>query len=91
MLKIAADPIRRTLALEGRVAGPWVEELRRVCDSAVTHDGLGPALTLDLAAVAFVDRAGLDLLRELASRGYRFRNGSPFINEQLKEVFNGVL
>ena len=41
-----------TLKLEGRVVGPWVGELRQVCE---THLSEGRALNLDLADVTFAD------------------------------------
>jgi hypothetical protein len=47
------------LKLEGKLVGPWVGELRRLCEGAD-----GPP-RLDLAAVAFADDEGVRLLREL--------------------------
>jgi len=70
-----------TLILEGRLIGPWVEELRQACKGALDKP---PSLTLDLAGVAFVDRAGVELLRSLADRHARLSNCSPFVAEQLK-------
>ena len=70
-----------TLSLEGRLIGPWVEELRLTCLGEL---GSGTDLTLDLAGVAFVDRAGIELLRTLADRHTRLSNCSPFVAEQLK-------
>ena len=70
-----------TLVLEGRLIGPWVEELRRSCEQASSSsDGL----TLDLRGVSFVDRGGLELLRSLADRRARLNNCSPFVAEQLR-------
>ena len=51
-----------TLRLEGRVIGPWVEELRRSCERALDRGG---RLTLDLAHVSFIDRDGIALFRDL--------------------------
>ncbi len=84
MLKI--DTVRNvggtvTLVLEGRLIGPWVDELRLACARA--QSGL-TGLAVDLAGVAFVDRAGLALLRELAGHDTRLSNCSPFVAEQLK-------
>lgn len=77
------------LALEGRIAGPWVDELRRVCVAALGNTGTGNRyLVLDLAAVSFLDGDGVALFRELAGRGVAFSNGSPFIAEQLRGVVN---
>jgi hypothetical protein len=78
---VAAD--RTTLVLEGGVLGPWVDELRRVCDQALQRCG---TVTLDLGAVGFIDRAGLALFRELESRQVRLTNCSPFVAEQLRGI-----
>jgi ABC-type transporter Mla MlaB component len=74
---------RVTLALEGGVIGPWVDELRRACDRALGTHG---ALTLDLGGVGFIDRAGLSLFRALQDRPVRVTNCSPFVAEQLREI-----
>ena len=84
MLKIVSVPNgsgTATLVLEGRLIGPWVEELRRSCEQASSSsDGL----TLDLRGVSFVDRGGLELLRNLANRSARLNNCSPLVAEQLR-------
>jgi len=83
MLKIdvanQAGP-RVTVSLEGRVVGPWVDELRRACEPYL---GNGLALTLDFAGVSFIGREGVALCRSLRQGPTRFRNCSPFIKEQL--------
>jgi len=70
-----------TLVLEGRLVGPWVEELRRSCEQPL---GSTRDLTLDLGTVSFVDRGGIELLRSLADRHARLTNCSPFVAEQLR-------
>ena len=70
-----------TLHLEGRLIGPWVEELRVACAQA----GRGRMqVIVDLGGVAFVDRAGIALLRELADHDTRLAGCSPFVAEQLR-------
>jgi hypothetical protein len=84
MLKIVVDSSGSgglVSRLAGRVAGPWVEELRGACERALT--GAAPA-TLDLAEVSFVDRDGLELLWNLRRRQVGLVNCSPFVAEQLK-------
>jgi hypothetical protein len=69
-----------TLVLEGRLIGPWVDELRGACEKALR----APArLTLDLGAVTFIDRDGVALLRRLVRRDADVTNCSPFVAEQL--------
>ena len=70
-----------TLKLEGRVVGPWVGELRQICEALLTE---GRTLKLDLAEVTFADTDGVAVLTDFKSRGVRFRNCSPFVEEQLK-------
>lgn len=84
MLKIesiAAPRDRRTLRLEGRLIGPWVDELRRSCESVIA---IGAPLALDLANVSFVDRDGAELLRTLETHHVVLLNCSGFVAEQLR-------
>lgn len=75
MLKITSqlDPAREdmSLVLEGRLAGPWVEELRTYCRRV-----LGPqqrCIMIDLTGVTFVDAAGKTLLAQLWQQGVELR------------------
>ena len=70
-----------TLKLEGRVVGPWVGELRQVCELILSEDR---KLKLDLAEVSFTDADGVMTLTSLKSRGVTVTNCSPFVEEQLK-------
>ena len=60
--------------LEGRLVGPWVEELRRVVDGAEPG-----GVTLDLGALSFADGDGLTLLRSLRDSGVELASPSPFM------------
>ena len=84
MLKIsqAAAPNHSiTLRLEGRVVGPWVAELRQLCELVLSE---GRKLKLDLADVLYVDSGGVATLASFKSRGVHLTNCSPFVEEQLK-------
>ena len=70
-----------TLKLEGRVVGPWVEELRRICEPLLAEDR---ALKLDLAEVSYVDAEGVATLNSFTSRGVKLNNCSPFVEQQIK-------
>jgi hypothetical protein len=80
MLKITViDSGRQKTArvrVEGRLAGEWVNELRR------TSAELGRSI-LDLEDVSFADSEGVQLLMDLRSSGTRFVNCSPFLSTQL--------
>jgi len=69
--------------LEGKLVGPWVEELRRLSDAALMTS---EAVSLDLEKVWFVDSQGIVLLRDLAKRHVAQINCSLFISQQLKET-----
>jgi ABC-type transporter Mla MlaB component len=69
--------------LEGKLIGPWVEELRRLSDEALRRHG---TVSLDLEKVWFVDAQGLALLRDLAGKRVTQINSSQFISQQLKET-----
>jgi anti-anti-sigma regulatory factor len=70
------------LRVEGRLAGRWVEELRRACDLHALSEGI--RLTLDLADVSFADAAGIELLKELRIRSVTLLSPSSLVAEQLK-------
>ena len=70
-----------TLRLEGRVIGPWVTELQKSCEEALTE---GRSLKLHLGDVEFMDARGVELLSSLRSRGVSLLECPPFAAEQLK-------
>jgi anti-anti-sigma regulatory factor len=72
-----------TLSLEGRVIGPWVDELRQSCERILAT---GASLTLDLSEVAFVERSGVRLLQNLVDGGVTIVNCPAFVCEQLKAL-----
>ena len=57
-----------TFRLEGRLAGPWVQELERCWVSTVGMKKRHP-LSVDLSAVIYVDSEGKDLLKKLHQQG----------------------
>jgi ABC-type transporter Mla MlaB component len=75
-----------TLRLEGQVIGPWVNELRQVCELLLSDNS---KVKLDLAEVSFADERGVALLVSLKSRGVKLLNATPFVEEQLKAALVG--
>lgn len=70
------------MKLEGRIAGPWVEECRRAWMA------LAPALPskklcLDLCGVTYIDACGTELLREI----YRETSARMVTNSPLTTHF----
>ena len=81
IIEDSADSVQ--LTLEGWLVGPWVDEVRRQSEQALSEK---KAVTLDLEKVWFVDASGTALLRELASRKVEHVNCSAFLSQQLKET-----
>src|SRR5437879_670868 len=71
----------RTIRLEGKLLQPWVAEVRRVC--AASDDPLERS-NLDLSALAYVDQAGANLLRDLIRSGMAVSVCSAFVAELLR-------
>jgi hypothetical protein len=68
------------LKLEGKLMGPWVDELKEV----FKRSAVPPRQTrLDLAAVAFVDPGGVEVLDDLVGRGVKITSCSAFVAELL--------
>jgi anti-anti-sigma regulatory factor len=70
------------LQVEGKLLGPWAGELRTAYEAAASD---ADVVVLDLAAVVFVDQAGLDLLHELMDRGVPVARCSHFVKELLSQ------
>jgi anti-anti-sigma regulatory factor len=76
----ATEPAK-SLRLEGKLVGPWLDELRQACQMLPDSPS---ALALDLSGVNFVDRAGAKYLRTLLGQGAQVTNCTPFVAELLK-------
>lgn len=84
MLRISAERNANTLSLvlEGRLVGPWVDELRRVSRELSAPDGA--SVIVDLCNVTAMDARGQDLLDELRQAGATLRC-SDVMNQYLVE------
>jgi hypothetical protein len=69
-----------TLMLEGKIVGPWVDELSRACEEPRIR---ACCFRLDLAEVTFVDPIGVKLLDDLVGRGAAIVGCSAFIADLL--------
>lgn len=84
MLRITKpSPIsgRTTIVIEGRLVGPWVEELRRAAAGGIA--------ALDLAGVTWADDAGVALLRALRAGGTDLARCSGFLAALIAERVDG--
>jgi hypothetical protein len=82
-ISIRENPGHLSLILEGRLVGPWVDELQRVCEEhgAPTRER---TLTVDLCGVTAMDTRGQALLDILLQRGAALRC-SDVMNQYLVE------
>lgn len=71
--------------LEGRLSGPWVEELRQCWQTAASTTS-GRTTILDLCEVDFIDPAGQRLLAEMHAHGVRLLAATPLIRAAVEEV-----
>jgi hypothetical protein len=74
VLRISVEKNDRelSLTLEGRLVGPWVEELQRVCGDLGAPASIGQ-MTVDLCGVTAMDASGQALLDRLLQRGATLR------------------
>jgi anti-anti-sigma regulatory factor len=73
-----------TLKLEGKLLGPWVDELSCACEELqVAPNGF----CLNLSAVTFIDSAGIKLLGDLIRRGTTLSQCSGFIEELMSDCW----
>ena len=67
-ITVTTRPDGATVALEGRLAGPWVDELRACWRSLVATRDARP-IRVDLDAVTFIDSGGKALLWAMHEQG----------------------
>jgi anti-anti-sigma regulatory factor len=76
------------LKLEGRLAGPWADELRRLWEEkapAFTHK----KMSLDLRETTFADAGGIRILQTIYSQtGAAILAGTPWTQYLAEEVAN---
>ena len=87
MLKISIHdtPDQVRFKLEGRLIGPWVQELEQSWQTAESVRS-GRAVVFDLNDVTFIDDSGRDLLGRLSSAGVVFCASDPMTREIIQEV-----
>lgn len=83
MLKITSgnDDRADTLTLEGKLSGPWVDELDR-CWSELRRDKRAP-VKLNLKEVGFCDPRGKALLLRMEREGVSLEHCPSFIRQLL--------
>ncbi len=92
MLRITVENGSRpaTIKLEGKLSGPWVDELARAWNK-FTADEPGRTIKVDLSEVTFIDAAGKKLLSSLVERGAELRAAhlmTKYIVQQIVEGYH---
>lgn len=86
MLRITVEHAERlTIEVEGRLSGPWVEELARCWRELAATSGPG-AITVRLDGVTFVDAAGKRLCHTLHAAGTRLAASGCMMRAILAEL-----
>ena len=91
MLKITThtDTHSTSLQLEGRLAGPWVGELKRCWLSTVSAKTRHP-LSVDLSAVTYVYSDGKDLLKKIHQQGAKLVASGCLTSCVVREITQAV-
>jgi len=74
-----------SFVLEGKLVGPWVEELDRCWEIALAAHP-GRTMLVDLADVSFIDDEGRALLARMRQEGVRLLSTGVLINAIVAEI-----
>lgn len=85
-ITIKTDAIGTTLELEGRLTGPWVEELRDCWERARKGER---EVTVSLKAVTFIDGAGKTLLMLMHRHGVKLTGDGCMTKAIVEEITRG--
>jgi ABC-type transporter Mla MlaB component len=76
------------LKLEGKLSGPWVDELQNCWKETVAESTHRKAIKIDMRGVSYVDHRGQNLLQRMEHEGASLEECSDFIR-QLLDAKNG--
>lgn len=87
MLRITfvKNPNATTMRLEGRLTGPWVEELDRVWKTTLAQPPNG-AISVDLSDLTFVSEEGKKLLGQMYSQGAKLKTSRCATHSIVEEL-----
>jgi ABC-type transporter Mla MlaB component len=91
-ITIESEPGMIRLKLEGKLSGPWVEELGRAWTTAKEEAGEA-GLLVDLSRVVYIDGEGKALLARLYEQGAKLQAAGCLtrcIVEQIQARSNGA-
>ena len=84
-ITITTRPEGVTVALEGRLAGPWVDELARCWKALAATEDAG-SVSVQLDTVTFIDAAGKELLRTMHEEGAALAASGCMTRAILEEI-----
>jgi len=86
MLRITIEKKQEKAAmkLEGKLAGPWVDELERAW-SSVSSDRPGDNIGVDIRGLMFIDDGGRKLLSRMCAEGATF-TAKGLVKETVEEI-----
>jgi len=84
-ITIESSPHAATLRLEGKLAGPWIDELERTWHQ-VTADTAGDHVLLDLCDVTFIADEGKEQLKRLCEKGAQFKTSGCLGRRIVEEI-----
>jgi len=73
------------LEVEGRLAGPWVGELKRCWESELERTAAA-GIVVRLANVSFVDETGTDLLRKMFQAGAKLEGSGCMVRALIAQI-----
>lgn len=87
MLKISIIDSRthRRLVLEGKLVGPWADELKPAWERAKVELG-GRELVVEMNDLVVINQAGENVLLELMQEGVKIRGCGVFTRHILKQL-----
>lgn len=74
-----------SFVLEGKLVGPWVEELEKGWESALAANP-SRMMLVDLADVSFIDAEGRALLARMRQKGVRLLSAGILIDAIVAEI-----
>ena len=91
MLKISIidSQTHRRLVLEGKLVGPWTDELRPAWERAKAELG-GRKLVVEVKNLIVINQAGENVLLELMQEGVKVRGFGVFTRHVLKQLARRV-
>ena len=88
-ITVQSDPPTLTFRLEGRLTGPWVQELE-ACWQSTAAGRPGPVIRFDLTGVTFIDAAGKAFLAARRAQGAELVVSGCWMRAVVAELANAA-